>query len=65
MINKLRSYLNDCDTRIKVVRYITINPTDYKTITADKDYCKATDSFCGVPLIINNSLKKGDIETWA
>lgn len=62
MINRLRSYLNDNDSRIGRVNYVAVNPIDYKTICADRDYCRVADTFCNIPIVVSNSLKKGDME---
>lgn len=62
MINRLRNYLNDRDSRIGKINYITINPVDYKAIRADRDYCRTTDTFCNIPVVVNSSLRKGDME---
>lgn len=65
MINKLKTYLNDSDCRIGKIGYVAVNPADYKIISTDKDYCKATDTFCGTPVIVNTTLRSGDIEVWS
>lgn len=62
MTNRLRSYLNDSDSRIGRVNYVAVNPVDYKTIRADRDYCRAVDTFCNIPVVVNSSLRNGEME---
>lgn len=64
MINRLRNYLNDNDSRVGHIRCVVLGSSSYKLIQTDRDYCRATGTFCGVPISLNKALSNNDVEVY-